>query len=609
MAKFETEIVDSEVNAAKLEGKGNPLSGKVEDVQAQFDKLPLYVKNKVCELINELNDKLSNVENTADKDKPISDKAQDALNGKVDKIEGKGLSEKDFTTAEKEKLEGLKNYDDTEIKKELAEVPIKKGTGENSAFFGSSTNNVEDIMPETICYKPIDADYYEIVNGNKRYKFENLMFTVNDGTRLGKLYTYQDKWNNKCYTVYEDYSPDRADGTTDVPQSDAVEVSADDEMLKGLKYEALFNDAKYFAVAEGGNAFSSGEDNAAYGDEAFSAGFRNIVLAGGSTALGRRILVRGVGANGFGLGGKVTGRYAIAFNESGKALGYASLAFGDHCNAYNYYDIAGGFYSTAKGKNSIAIGVKTEASAEGSIAVGQSTKAMGSWCLVAGNRNECSGIGALVVGLENKVSDNYGLTVGEKNQVSGDGSVVAGSGNNVPGRQALVVGNSNDVSGNNGSAAFGNKNIVKGANGALACGLSNNSNGERSFTQGISNIVSGADSAAFGNGNKVSGSTSLAIGYNNDVDNNQCQVIGRRLKTSEPRQTVVGVGNKEEINAVFIVGAGGNNEGEGEKNAIVVHRSKGYVECPQGMVLVSPSGYKYKLKVSNSGVLSTERID
>lgn len=37
------------------------------------------------------------------------------LDEKVDKVEGKGLSTEDYTTAEKEKLSGLANYDDTEL--------------------------------------------------------------------------------------------------------------------------------------------------------------------------------------------------------------------------------------------------------------------------------------------------------------------------------------------------------------------------------------------------------------------------------------------------------------------------------------------------------------
>lgn len=44
---------------------------------------------------------------------------QASLNGKVDKVEGLGLSENSFTDEEKQKLAGLENYDDTEIRDEL----------------------------------------------------------------------------------------------------------------------------------------------------------------------------------------------------------------------------------------------------------------------------------------------------------------------------------------------------------------------------------------------------------------------------------------------------------------------------------------------------------
>ena len=41
---------------------------------------------------------------------------------KVDKVEGKGLSTEDFTTELKEKLEGLENYNDTEIKEDISNL-------------------------------------------------------------------------------------------------------------------------------------------------------------------------------------------------------------------------------------------------------------------------------------------------------------------------------------------------------------------------------------------------------------------------------------------------------------------------------------------------------
>ncbi len=50
---------------------------------------------------------LSNVDNTADASKPVSTAQQSALDNKVDKVSGKGLSESDYTSGEKTKLAGI----------------------------------------------------------------------------------------------------------------------------------------------------------------------------------------------------------------------------------------------------------------------------------------------------------------------------------------------------------------------------------------------------------------------------------------------------------------------------------------------------------------------
>lgn len=57
---------------------------------------------------------LGNVDNTSDASKPISTAGQAALDGKVDKVQGKGLSSSDFTQAEKQKL---------------AEIPVPSAIG------------------------------------------------------------------------------------------------------------------------------------------------------------------------------------------------------------------------------------------------------------------------------------------------------------------------------------------------------------------------------------------------------------------------------------------------------------------------------------------------
>ena len=71
---------------------------------------------------------LGNVDNTSDLNKPISTATQTALNNKVDKVEGKGLSTEDYTTAEKQKLAGLSNYNDTEVKADITELQSNVGT-------------------------------------------------------------------------------------------------------------------------------------------------------------------------------------------------------------------------------------------------------------------------------------------------------------------------------------------------------------------------------------------------------------------------------------------------------------------------------------------------
>ena len=51
---------------------------------------------------------------------------------KVDKVEGKGLSEEDFTTALKTKLEGLNNYNDTDIKNDIASLDTAYKTADTA---------------------------------------------------------------------------------------------------------------------------------------------------------------------------------------------------------------------------------------------------------------------------------------------------------------------------------------------------------------------------------------------------------------------------------------------------------------------------------------------
>lgn len=71
---------------------------------------------------------------------------KDELNNKVDKVEGKGLSTNDYSDENKEKLASLENYDDTEVKQNIADLETNKADKteipDTSSFITKDVNNL-----------------------------------------------------------------------------------------------------------------------------------------------------------------------------------------------------------------------------------------------------------------------------------------------------------------------------------------------------------------------------------------------------------------------------------------------------------------------------------
>lgn len=99
--------------------KYNPNSELTEE---EYAEAPIDAANAANEAAKAANDAVNKVGNI---DKLLAEK--------VDKEEGKGLSTNDYTDQEKEKLAGLSNYDDTEIRKELSDKASKKELTEAAA--------------------------------------------------------------------------------------------------------------------------------------------------------------------------------------------------------------------------------------------------------------------------------------------------------------------------------------------------------------------------------------------------------------------------------------------------------------------------------------------
>jgi hypothetical protein len=87
----------NEINVNRITGGGG--GGAVNSVNGQVGDVVLTKSNLG----------LGNVDNTSDVNKPISSATQTALDLKVDKVTGKGLSTNDYTTIEKTKLSGIQD--------------------------------------------------------------------------------------------------------------------------------------------------------------------------------------------------------------------------------------------------------------------------------------------------------------------------------------------------------------------------------------------------------------------------------------------------------------------------------------------------------------------
>ena len=79
------------------------------------------------------------------KGKANADAIADLQDNKVDKVSGKGLSTEDYTTAEKTKLAGLNNYDDTTLRQTVNSKVSKVKIGDNGTTYSPDTNGIVTI--------------------------------------------------------------------------------------------------------------------------------------------------------------------------------------------------------------------------------------------------------------------------------------------------------------------------------------------------------------------------------------------------------------------------------------------------------------------------------
>ena len=143
------------------------------------------------------------------------------VSGKVDKVEGKQLSTNDFTTALKTKLEGLTNYDDSDIRniitniQNMVDYTLIEQTVSGTGILALSNDRVQHTiinrnttisLPTVTKYTVIDFSF--TVNSNYTVTFPSSLIwkaapsEFTDGVEMEFLFTYN---NNKWYGAYIAY--------------------------------------------------------------------------------------------------------------------------------------------------------------------------------------------------------------------------------------------------------------------------------------------------------------------------------------------------------------------------------------------------------------------
>lgn len=144
-ATFEAMKAANQVNEDELYLIGGDGAGGVSGVKGSAEES--YRTGQVS--ISKANIGLGNVDNTSDANKPISTTQKKALDGKVDKITGKGLSTNDLTAALKSNYDAAYTHSTSTHAPSNAEKNIIVGIQKNGTdvSVNSSTRKVNIIVP------------------------------------------------------------------------------------------------------------------------------------------------------------------------------------------------------------------------------------------------------------------------------------------------------------------------------------------------------------------------------------------------------------------------------------------------------------------------------
>ena len=326
--------------------------------------------------------------------------------------------------------------------------------------------------------------------------------------------------------------------------------------LKEIGSEALYSKASgNYAHAEGSGTEALGQFSHTEGYDTKASDYAhaegNLTRAYGSYSHceGNSTMAFGSGAHAAGYGKANNWTYeALELQDIKNNISFESmpnLAYGNYshtegaCNiAYGEGAHAEGSYTKADGNYSHAEGYLTEAYGEGAHAEGYSTNFIGGSLHLP----SIASITGLLDGVSapegtNKStswnSDKFALAYGKASHIEGRDCIAYGDKAHAEGQETLAVGENSHAE-----------------------GYKTNASGNYSHTEGQETIASATAAHAEGYETQATGLYSHAEGCYTEAKHNSSHASGEGTRTSRSNQTVVGLYNTDNTNALFIVGNG-----------------------------------------------------
>lgn len=155
---------------------------------------------------------LSNLTTTAKSNLVVA--VNEVNDGKVDKVTGKGLSTEDFTSAEKTKLAGLTNYDDTSLSNRVTSIEnaVPSNASSSNKFATSSDIPAIDSSLDTTSTNTIENRVVAQALNGKETKLKYTVMPVASASNVGQIVqfvgatdTYQHGWFYECVAKNSSY--------------------------------------------------------------------------------------------------------------------------------------------------------------------------------------------------------------------------------------------------------------------------------------------------------------------------------------------------------------------------------------------------------------------